>query len=262
MIRPARRLMPCAAGLLAALTGTAAFGQGNIFNPYGNSGYADYREFGSPKYSIDSSLPGEARLQATPNVGRGANQFESYMNSLDGAGGAGDFGSARGSTGLPYYRAQQLYNAQTTRGAGRLNDTPAGRLYQARVAERNAAYQAALAEKDPKKRALMLQRLDQDAIERPLSAITDPAATPRRVGATGSARSGVGSVARSPEYSSPVSRAANARMPARPAPTRPASPPRAATTPAAAAPAPPPAAAAPTTPAPVDPSSVPIPPPR
>jgi len=39
--------------------------QGNTFNPYGNSGYADYREFGNAMYSTTRPFP--ARLSSTPN---------------------------------------------------------------------------------------------------------------------------------------------------------------------------------------------------
>ena len=51
---------------LASMT-SPVLGQGNTFNPYGNSGYADYREFGTPMYSNNAALPGQALLNNSPD---------------------------------------------------------------------------------------------------------------------------------------------------------------------------------------------------
>ena len=58
-----KRTLLIAVGIIASSSNAAVFGQGNTFNPYGNSGYADYREFTTPLYSNDASLPGQARLE-------------------------------------------------------------------------------------------------------------------------------------------------------------------------------------------------------
>jgi len=188
MIRSLRQTLLLATGIIASSTGSAVFGQGNTFNPYGNSGYADYREFTTPMYSNDPSLPGQARLQSGGIQGRNrANQFESYVNSMDGSN-ADQFNANRGvSTGLPYYRAYGLYDKENKR-AYRPNDTAADRLFQSRLNERNAAYTKALEEKDPRRRALMLQRLDQDTVNRPLGGITNQSAAKSRTPKASAAR--------------------------------------------------------------------------
>jgi hypothetical protein len=64
---------------------STALAQGNTFNPYGNSGYADYREFGNPMYSNNPALPGQALLNSQPFINRPrANNFQQYAEDLDG----------------------------------------------------------------------------------------------------------------------------------------------------------------------------------
>ncbi len=173
MIQQLRSIFGLVVGLIATCSGPAVFGQGNTFNPYGNSGYADYREFTTPMYSNDPSLPGQARLQSGGILSRNrANQFDSYLNSLDGSN-ADQFNTTRGvPNGLPYYKAYQLYDKENKR-AYRPNDTPADRLFQAKAKERDAAYLKALEEKNPAERARILRRLDQDIIDRPLGSISN-----------------------------------------------------------------------------------------
>ena len=219
--------------------------RGNTFNPYGNSGYADYREFTTPMYSNDPSLPGQARLQSGGIQSRNrANQFESYVNSLDGSN-ADQFNANRGvSTGLPYYRAYGLYDKENKR-AYRPNDTAADRLFQARLNERNAAYAKALEEKDPRKRDLLLQRLDQDTVNRPLGSITNQSAAKARTPKASTARSATDSANR---------RVAPSSATPRPAAAAPAGAATSATTPPASTSNAPPTA--------VNPSNVPITAPR
>ena len=158
--------------LLAILSspGEVVLAQGNIFNPYGNSGYADYREFARPMYSNDPSLPGQARLQSGVQGRNRANQFESYLNSLDSN--RDPYNQVRGvPSGVPYYQAQRYLNRD--RQAYRPNDSPAERQYQEQVRKRNEAYFKAMDEKDPRKRAQLLQQIERrDVISRVPSART------------------------------------------------------------------------------------------
>ena len=248
MIRTLCQLNLMAAVIIVSFPAQSVFAQGNTFNPYGNSGYADYREFTTPMYSNDPSLPGQARLQNGALLGRNrANQFDSYVNSLDGSS-ADQLNANRGlSTGVPYYKAYQLYDKENKR-AYRPNDTAADRLFRARANERNAAYSKALEETDPRKRAVLLQRLDQDTVNRPLGSITDQSAAASR-------KTSKSAPARTPTDST------NRRIPssaaaARATPTTPSSATRAAT------PSTPPASATTPAPAPVSPSTIPIPAPR
>ncbi len=153
------------AGTCVANSTSLAFGQGNVFNPYGNSGYADYREFAKPTYNNDPSLPGQARLQSGEVSGRNrSNQFDSYVNSLDNN--SDQFNSNRGvPSGLPYYQAQRF--ASRDRQGFQANDSVVERQYQDQVRKRNDAYFKALTEPDPRKRAIKLQQIErQDVVAR------------------------------------------------------------------------------------------------
>ncbi len=246
MIHRARRILGLVLGFVAACSGPSAYGQGNTFNPYGNSGYADYREFTTPMYSNDPSLPGQARLQSEALFGgrNRANQFESYVNSLDGSN-ADQFNASRGvPTGLPYYKAYQLYDKENKR-AYRPNDTPADRLFQAKAKERDAAYLKALGEKNPQERARLLRRLDQDILDRPLGSISTKTSQGTR---TPKAAATPKSAARraAPATNSATPRASTA-APARTAPST-----------SAGGTSSTPSTSTNTAPAPVNPSSVPI----
>lgn len=236
---------------------TVALGQGNVFNPYGNSGYADYREFATPMYSPDPSLPGQARIQGGLYGRSRANQFEAYTNSLD-SGGSNLFngrGGASGSTGRDDVRGY------------RPNDTPADRAFRERRAQREAAYSKAMEEKDPRKRAALMQQIDRDSLDRPLSAVTRRLAAQAKAEETANLeakRTATNPAGRrgNPGAASPATRAtrpapiARGAQPASRAAT-PATPASRAT--AAITPAPEPAAIAPE---PATPSTVPITPPR
>ncbi len=236
-----------AIGIVASCSGSPVFGQGNTFNPYGNSGYADYREFTVPMLNNDPSLPGQARLQSGlyGGVGGGSrsNQFESYTNSLES--GTGDqTGMNRGTiAGVPYYKAARYY-AKDDRRAYRAN-AAVDQDFRSRLAKRNADYNAALAEKDPRKRALMIQKIERNALDAPAPATAkNAAAQPRTAKApTTTTRAEPAPVAR---------RAAPAPAATTPAPASRAARPVA------------PAAGTPSTipPAPTNPSPIPIPAPR
>ncbi len=86
------------------------------FNPYGNSGYADYREFTVPSYSNNPALPGQARLNNEPLITRPrANSFRQSFDDED----DGDFESTRArrgsSAGVPYNQATSRTTPSRTR---------------------------------------------------------------------------------------------------------------------------------------------------
>jgi hypothetical protein len=153
-------------GFVALVTlPSTARAQGNVFNPYGNSGYADYREFGSPNYPTDPSLPGQARLNSEPTVTRPRpNSYQQYTESLNGS--ETDPGSVRrASSSMPYYQAYQQLNSQYGR-VYRPNDTPANRQFEDRMKQRDAAYAKALEERNPIKRAKLLREIEQTSVDR------------------------------------------------------------------------------------------------
>jgi len=254
MLARSGRTIPLTLTFLAlSSAGSAVRAQGNVFNPYGNSGYADYREFTTPMSSNDPSLPGQARLQNEPVGGRNrANQFESYANTLTGRDAELTDGTRNGRAasrpGVPYYQAFRQYDEQYKR-VYRPNNTEANRKFDDRMKQRNAVYAEALREPDPVKRARMLRQIEQAAVDRPpasrapATASTRPAATrPARPSASAApAASGVGMPA-------PGIRSS--------APARTASP-----SPAAASPAPGSVTTPPSNPA-SNPASIPIPPPQ
>ncbi len=228
-------------GIMACGSSTVAYGQGNTFNPYGNSGYADYREFTTPMYSNDPSLPGQARLQSgfygSGATGTRSNQFEAYSNSLE-SGASDAAGSGRGSvSGVPYYRANRLYDKDDRR-AYRPN-AASDREYQARVAKRNADYNKALAEKDPRKRAQMIQKIERDALDQPASSVPRAGTQPRTAkSATARVEPAPGRRATAPTAPTTASRAVtpSAASPA-PAPAGTRSSPEATTVPPVSSPA-------------------------
>ncbi|WP_435018949.1 hypothetical protein TA3x_000940 [Tundrisphaera sp. TA3] len=153
-----------ALGSLPALS----FGQGNVFNPYGNSGYPDYREFAIPMYSNNPALPGQARIQAMPLGERPisrANQFEQYFDRFDEP---AEPGVKRGASapGVPYYRTFRQYDEQYNR-VYKPNNTKADQEFAARAKRREQAYAEALKEADPAKRARLLRQIDQDSLTAP-----------------------------------------------------------------------------------------------
>ncbi len=257
-----RPLISLALGLLAlASAGSPARAQSNVFNPYGNSGYADYREFASPVYSNNPSLPGQARLQDEQIGGRPrANQYQAYTDSLGGS--DSEFGSRGGrpvgGAGVPYYRAYRQLNQESNR-VYRPNDNEASRKFDERLRSRDLQYARsleahakAMEERDPVKRAKLLRQIEQDAA-RPTTA-TSPRTAP-------AARAAAPRAGQTPAAASAA--AAATRAPARPRAAQPAATP---TQPAAAPPTGPRtvAPAVPVTPAarPTEPSTIPASPPR
>ena len=178
MIRPVSRLFGLGIVVLLTGSGSVVLAQGNTFNPYGNSGYADYREFAHPTYSNDPSLPGQARLQGGISGRNRANQFESYLDSLDSN--IDPYTQSRGvPSGVPYYQAQRYLNRD--RQSYKPNDSEAERSFQEGIRQRNQAYYKAMNEKDPRKRATMLQQIERrDVVGR---AVASQAARKPRINA-------------------------------------------------------------------------------
>jgi hypothetical protein len=125
--------------LFSRTTGAQGFGP-DPFHPY-NSDYSQYVWPIAPANDYGYNSPGIRGL-------RGANQFQNYMNSLQGLGTASN---ARGGVGTPYYRANRAY------------DRDFGRVYQPNknadqefdsYKERSTdLYFKYLRERDPKKRS-------------------------------------------------------------------------------------------------------------
>jgi hypothetical protein len=239
---------------------STALGQGNTFNPYGNSGYADYREFGNAMVSNNPALPGQSILNNRALIGRPrANSFQDYTNELDAMGSDPAANSRAATSNMPYYMAYERLNQDPSRVYRPNREADQG--FYERQRKRDQDYLKALAEKDPVKRAKLLRQVEQSSIDRPASG--------SRSGATKSATapkpnlSGTPSTARS---SAPAERRRPAPSPfanetmRRPGATRAPSPSagRSSTAP------PPPnleSGASRSRPAP-DPSTIPTPPPR
>ncbi len=181
---------PLAFIALASLASTA-MGQGNTFNPYGNSGYADYREFGNPMYSNNPALPGQAILNSRPLISRPrANSFQDYTEELDGVEAGPASGRRSASGNLPYYQAYQRLNSDYNR-VYKPNNTEADRRFYERQKEREQKYAQAMKEVDPAKRAKLLREVEKDTLDRPAAsrtAVTKGATAPKPNGSTGAVR--------------------------------------------------------------------------
>lgn len=240
---------------------STALAQGNTFNPYGNSGYADYREFGNPMVSNNPALPGQAVLNGRPLVGRPrANSFQDYADDLDGVDSSAG-GSRRGaSANLPYYQAYQRMNSSYNR-VYKPNDTPEDRKFYERQRKREQDFAAAMKEPDPVKRAKLLRQIEQDTLDRPAASsrtgttknasTTRPNTTTARSSAPAERRQTAPPPLASDTTRRPGSAASTSRAPAPPS--------------GRSSTAPPPPSSRPGTtrnrPAP-DPSTIPVPPPR
>ena len=121
------------------------------FNPYGNSGYADYREFSVPSTSNNPALPGQARINSTPAVSRPR--------------------TSRYSTGVDDEATESTTrNGSTTKNSPRVfkaNNNKANDEFVKRMKERDEAYAKALNEKDPVKRAKLLRQIEAASLSRP-----------------------------------------------------------------------------------------------
>ncbi len=139
------------------------------FNPYGNSGYQDYREFSYPSYSNNPALPGQARLNGEPMITRP--RSNTYRQSLDED--DGDFESnlsRRGSSaGTPYNEAYQRLNRQY-KNIYKPNNNPQNQEFVDRMKKRDQEYAEALQEKDPVKRSQKLRQLERGSTDKSASA--------------------------------------------------------------------------------------------
>jgi hypothetical protein len=146
---------------------STALAQGNTFNPYGNSGYADYREFGNPAYAPSPSLPGQAVLNSRPLIGRPrANSFQDYTDELDGVDSSAAAGRRGASSNVPYYMAYQRMNSEYNR-VYKPNNTDADRKFYERQKDREMKFAQAMREKDPAKRAKLLREVEAETLDRP-----------------------------------------------------------------------------------------------
>ena len=165
----------------------AALAQGNTFNPFGNSGYADYREFGTPMYSNNPALPGQARLNSESIGSRPrANSFQQFSNELDGIDPDRGPGRRSASGNLPYYQAYQRLNSQYNR-VYQPNNTDADRSFYEKQKQRDEAYAKALREPDPAKRAKMLRQVEQDSLTTARPATKPGTGAPKPPGSAASA---------------------------------------------------------------------------
>ena len=189
---------------------TLAWGQGNNFNPFGNSGYADYREFAIPTYNNSAALPGQARLQSLPlgETPRRSSPFEDSFDRFDDPNIFAPGASPRrgvASPGVPYYRSYRRYDDQYGRVYS-ANNSKADRDFAERMKQRERLYAEALKERDPTKRAGLLRQLNTKN-----SAATNPAASQRTTsGARPSAAAATRAGSRIPTPPAPGSTAAAA----------------------------------------------------
>jgi hypothetical protein len=248
---------------------STALAQGNTFNPYGNSGYADYREFGNPMYSNNPALPGQALLNSQPFINRPrANNFQQYAEDLDGVEIDRATPSRGASSSVPYYQAYQRLNSEYNR-VYKPNNTKEDREYTERLKKREQDYANAMkkreqdyarafGEKDPVKRAKLLRLIELESLDRPSATkgsagpratATGPSASPRP-----STSSGRRTTAPPPISTDATRRSGTTAPSATRAPAPPSGTGRST--------APPPLTSRPSTSRAPDPSTIPIPPPR
>jgi hypothetical protein len=120
-------------------------------------------------------FPNQGRLMQDRSAFRGANRFQSYIDSLDGAGSGLDSGTdfRRGGAGMPYSSAHRRY-AENLGQVYRPNEA-ADRMFFSQQQERNQAYfdairqrnqkySEAMRETDPKKRAQLLREYNLETL--------------------------------------------------------------------------------------------------
>jgi hypothetical protein len=150
-------LLTAAAALCLALPGSAS-GQGHTPDPYNivgeyNSQFEPYMYATYPNAS--GVVPNQGRLTGRSGF-VGANQFQSYLEDLDGAGldESGRF-PTRSGPGNPYYRAFRRYDQEFQR-TYRPNEA-ADKSFYSNLQQRNEKYFQAMREPDSKKRAQLLR---------------------------------------------------------------------------------------------------------
>jgi hypothetical protein len=261
MARSVRSILLAVSLLVLPTASSAVLAQGSL-NPYGNNGFADYREFSTPMYANNPALPGQARLESQ-GIGGGRarpNQFDQFSESLD-----GDLSGTtrRAAPGTQYYNTYRQYDQSLGR-VYRPNDTKADREFEQQLRARNERYSSALKEKDPARRMKLLRQLEVGTLGRPVAKSARPA------GAVGATAAGSAATAPRAAATAPAGRAPSpfgtpgARRSAPPSPYFNAPGTARAATPAASGTMTAPATMAPATPTPssIDPGSVPVPAPR
>jgi hypothetical protein len=132
----------------------------NIVGEY-NLGYEDYMYSSYPNGAGFNSS--QAYLQGRPGASR-ANQFQSYLQDLDGFGLGDTFGGrsrGRGGIGTPYYLAHRQFDEAFDR-IYTPNAAP-DETYRADQEARTKLYIEYLKERDPKKRAQLFRAYNQQS---------------------------------------------------------------------------------------------------
>jgi hypothetical protein len=131
----------------------------NIVGEY-NLGYQDYMYANYPN-GIGFS-PNQGVLQGRSGVSR-ANQFQSYIEELDGVGSGSDIPSSRGRGGIePYYRAHRQFDESFNRIYS--PNEAADKTYHADQNSRTKKYLEYLKESDPKKRAQLYREYNNERL--------------------------------------------------------------------------------------------------
>jgi len=121
------------------------------FQPY-NSQYTPYT------YPTGPASPEAGGSGAAQSGLRGANQYQNYLNELQGA---GRQGNERYGIGLPYYRSSVDPNFDPGGKRQYRPNEHADRQYEQKQEEVTRKYVAYFSEKDPKKRAALLKDINQ-----------------------------------------------------------------------------------------------------
>jgi len=144
--------------------GRETWAQGHTPDPYNivgeyNRQYEPY--MGATFPTEEGTLPNQARLEERSSY-RTANQFQNYVESLDGAEDEGfrTVSPRLSGPGTPYYRANRRFDEAYQR-TYRPN-TEADRRYYTEQDRRNSKYFRAMNETDPRKRAQLLREYNLD----------------------------------------------------------------------------------------------------
>ncbi|MHC5538531.1 hypothetical protein ACYOEI_09910 [Singulisphaera rosea] len=150
--------------------GHVALGQDHTPDPY-KPYNAAYESFVYPVYPTDGYYPNQSVLSGQTSMSR-ANQFQDFLDDLDGAGRSSQGGRRRGGLGTPYYEASRdAYDPKAGRG-GSSSAARDDQFYSDRQA-RHDSYINYLRERDPKKRAELYREFTQGSsrLSRELSSV-------------------------------------------------------------------------------------------